>query len=94
MIRLRIEALYGLIPIDYTAPVRSSAADRLVWGRVQPGAATLFAWRIAPGDGGRTRVSLAVYLDGPAYGGLRAFLEPEGQAEVDRTLTHLLTAVR
>lgn len=94
MIRFRIEALYGLVPIDYTAPIRASAPDRLMWGRVQPGAATLFAWRIVPGEGGRTRVSLAVYLDGPAYGGLRALLEPEGQAEVDRIVTHLLTALR
>lgn len=94
MIRFRIEALYGLFPIDYTAPIRETAPDRLLWGRVQPGAATLFAWRLTPAEAGRTRVSLTVYLDGPAYGGLRALLEPEGQAEVDRIVTHLLTALR
>lgn len=94
MIRFRVDILYGLLPIDYTAPIRQSAPDHLLWGRVAPGVATLFAWRLTPAAEGRTRVSLTVYLDGPAYGALRAVLEPEGQAEVDRIVTHLLTAVR
>lgn len=94
MIRFRIKTLYGLLPIEYTAPIRQSAPDSLVWGRVASGTATLFGWRLSPGAAGRTRVSLTVYLDGPAYGALRAVLEPEGQAEVDRIVTHLLTAVR
>lgn len=94
MIRIRIDLLFGLLPLEYAAPIRTETPTHLVWGRVQPGAATLFAWTLAPVSGGRTRVSLAAYLSGPAYGALRAVLEAEGQAEVDRILTHLLTAAR
>ncbi len=94
MIRIRIDLLFGLLPLEYTAPIRTETSTRLAWGQVQPGAATLFAWTLTPVTAGRTRVAFTAYLSAPAYGALRAVLEAEGQAEIDRILTHLLTAAR
>ncbi|KJV09026.1 hypothetical protein VZ95_14020, partial [Elstera litoralis] len=93
-IRFRINLLYGLMPFSYEAPRLAAAPRELRWGRAQPGAATLFSWRVTELDGGRSRVSLVAYLHGPAYGAARAILEGAGQRQIDVIVTHLLTAAR
>jgi hypothetical protein len=94
-IRFRINLLYGLLPFTYDAPRLPPLGGREVrWGRAQPGAATLFSWRVTELGGGRSRVSLTAYLHGPAYGATRAILEGAGQRQIDLIVTHLLTAAR
>ncbi|MFY8107079.1 MAG: hypothetical protein ACOVKO_09190 [Elstera sp.] len=96
-IRFRINMLYGMLPLTYEAPVLPAPApgvQQLLWGRAQPGAATLFAWRVTELPEGRRRVSLVAYLHGPTYGAVRAVLEGAGQRQIDKVLTHLLTAAR
>ncbi len=96
-IRFRINMLYGLLPLTYEAPLLPAATpgvQQLLWGRAQPGAATLFAWRVTELPEGRRRVSLVAYLHGPAYGAVRAVLEGAGQRQIDTIVTHLLTAAR
>ncbi len=96
-IRFRINMLYGLLPLTYEAPLLPAASpgvQQLLWGRAQPGAATLFAWRVTELPENRRRVSLVAYLHGPSYGAVRAVLEGAGQQQIDSIVTHLLTAAR